>query len=653
MSDSSHRPVRPVRRSAGLSAGLVGRPGSASPEPVPARKLVAPLPPSVLSRLMELGEEEVFPSALDVVNQLHGGWGCAVFRVEEAVALPSEVESEAREGTPREPVAELAVPGLPLRERFLHAAPDLLLQCCDPAARDAILRREPLVMESKLSGQRCLVAALPVIEEGEVEAVICRVQDLGQRGEAAALAAMQESGLLRRVATLRGEHRRLRSRFGRVAAFVELLGAAEGGVDFQECARKLANHLREMLECETVALAVSSWGGPRLAAVSGETGPGETHTPGRRALLSHLGEAVSRNCTLVHRRSGTTASPSPLREWFDPAVSLCLPLCDVAGRTRGAWLFLWKEEPPDFEEKRALLRAASPEVAPLLTLLKRAKPGKLAGPFVRFWKEGTRLRRKAIAAFGAAVLIGAFVPLPYPVRATCELQPVVRRVIAAPFDGILKHSVARAGELVRKGQLLAEMDGRELRSQLAEAVADRERAEKESDFALSEGRVADARIAALAAEGLGHRIDLLEYRIGHLEVRSPIDGVVLKGDLERAEGAPLRVGDSLFEVGPLERLVAEIAIPAGDISLVEPGAAVKLKLESDTLATVGSRILRIAPKSEWRDDRNVFICEAEVENGRETLRAGLKGKAKVSGPHRPLAWIWAREAWLALRYHLW
>ena len=37
---------------------------------------------------------------------------------------------------------------------------------------------------------------------------------------------------------------------------------------------------------------------------------------------------------------------------------------DAEGNLRGGWLFLWNETPDDFEEKEALIKAASPEVAP-------------------------------------------------------------------------------------------------------------------------------------------------------------------------------------------------------------------------------------------------------------------------------------------------
>ncbi len=55
--------------------------------------------------------------------------------------------------------------------------------------------------------------------------------------------------------------------------------------------------------------------------------------------------------------------------------------------------------------------------------------------------------------------------------------------------------------------------------------------------------------------------DLIVDRLGNLEVASPIDGVVISGDLEKYTGAPVERGPGLLEVAPLdmERLELENA----------------------------------------------------------------------------------------------
>ncbi len=440
------------------------------------RKLSPPIPVGLLGTLAELPEELVLPSVFESLNRLHGGLGCVLFRVESGIALSAdELGDEATGGIALIP--ELAVPAAVLNERFLQASGDLLGKACEPVARESVKTGEAVVAEARLAGGRCLVIAVPSMEGGQTGAVLCRVQELQHRGEAAALAALQMTGLLRLVSLARSETGRMRSRFGRIAALIELPGAAANGIDFAECARRLANHLRDLFACETVALSLKSWRGHRLVAVSGETGPVESHSSGRRALFSHLAEAAQQGRTLLYRRDGhhgggPSAAPSPFR-------------CESGSirRFRSVFRSSMRREPraapgcscgkqsrPTSTKRGFSSRRPGPSSAPS-SRSSTGQAGTGARPVVRLWKRGTQNTRRALGVGAIAAGLAALAPLPYPVRATCELQPVVRRVIAAPFDGVLMRATARAGEVVTEGQLLAEMDGRELRSQLAEAIA--------------------------------------------------------------------------------------------------------------------------------------------------------------------------------------
>jgi multidrug efflux pump subunit AcrA (membrane-fusion protein) len=134
------------------------------------------------------------------------------------------------------------------------------------------------------------------------------------------------------------------------------------------------------------------------------------------------------------------------------------------------------------------------------------------------------------------------------------------------------------------------------------------------------------------------RTRLLEDRIRHLEIRSPIDGVVVDGDLEKAEGAPLAMGQSLFEIAPLGEMVVEVAVPEEEIQYVTAGQDVALRLDAYAGLKWSATISKIHPRSEMRDDRNVFIAEFILEDSRGVLRPGMEGRAKITGPRRPLAW---------------
>jgi multidrug efflux pump subunit AcrA (membrane-fusion protein) len=145
-------------------------------------------------------------------------------------------------------------------------------------------------------------------------------------------------------------------------------------------------------------------------------------------------------------------------------------------------------------------------------------------------------------------------------------------------------------------------------------------------------------VAKLEMERIELRAQVLERRIGNLEVKSPIEGIVVSGDLERAEGMPLDKGQTLFEIAPLAEMVVEVAVPEHDIPYVVAGQQAALRLEAYPGRQWIGEIARIHPRAEIRDDRNVFVAEFNLQNQSGVLRPGMKGRAKITGPPRPLGW---------------
>ena len=102
--------------------------------------------------------------------------------------------------------------------------------------------------------------------------------------------------------------------------------------------------------------------------------------------------------------------------------------------------------------------------------------------------------------------------------------------------------------------LLATLDGRETKLELAEVEAELNRATKQRDGHVVSHESGEAYVAKYEIERLKSRRSLLLHRQESLELRSPMDGIVIAGDLQNAEGMPLKVGQTLFEVAPLDQL---------------------------------------------------------------------------------------------------
>ena len=230
------------------------------------------------------------------------------------------------------------------------------------------------------------------------------------------------------------------------------------------------------------------------------------------------------------------------------------------------------------------------------------------------------------------------IPAHYKISCRIELQPIERRYVAAPFAGPLEKCLVEPGDLVEADQLLARMDAREIRWELAGVRADLHKATKERNTHLSSHDFGDAAIARHEVERLKLRTELLQHRDSNLEIRSPISGMIVSGDHREAEGVPMDQGQTLFEVAPLERMVVQVSIPEEDIRHAASGMTIRIQLDAIPEQIFEATIRRIHPRSEVLDNENVFIAEAELMNAEMLLRPGMRGTAKVIGERRPLGW---------------
>jgi multidrug efflux pump subunit AcrA (membrane-fusion protein) len=267
------------------------------------------------------------------------------------------------------------------------------------------------------------------------------------------------------------------------------------------------------------------------------------------------------------------------------------------------------------------------------------------------------LTRSRVELFGwicGAIALALIVPVDYVVQGTCELQPVERRFVAAPFNGPLLKCLVEPGDIVRKDDLLAILDGREIRWELAEVQANLHKATKERNTHMSSHKFGDAAIALHEIERLQQRSDLLTHRDASLEIRSPADGVVVSGDHREAEGVPLEMGQTLFEIAPLNAMVIEVCVPECDVRHVRNGMTVRVQLDAVPEDSIEATIRTVHPRAELRDGVNVFVAEADVVNSSGILRPGMRGTSKVSTGrhllgwnlfHKPVAWVLGWLGW--------
>jgi len=437
-------------------------------------------------------------------------------------------------------------------------------------------------------------------------------------------------------------------------ALLELLAKVQIAPSLKQACCLLVNDLRAYLNCGTLAVALrrGTRSGSSLRSISSmvefdgnselvrqyESACDEAVFGGRSTMWPSPDDS-QRHATMALKTLGTQTGATS---------AVCELLRTTDGEVVGSWLML-NIDPAHDQRTRNLLHAFASPVANCLAGLQH-RHRSLIGRVAHFVGAHIRTRLGWIVATLLGLLVAIMlVPVTHRIKCVCRLEPVTHRFVAAPFDGTLEETLVEPGDVVEKGALLARLDGRELRWKQAELVAERARAVKQRDAELATGKFGAAQISKLEMQRIDLQIQLLKHREDNLEIRSPIAGVVTSGDLQRAVGAPVSLGQSLFEVAPLDAMLVEMAIPQEDIRFVKPTLSVNVQLDSLAGETWELKVDRVRPRAEIRDQHSVFIATALMENEEAMLRPGMEGHAWVLCPKRPVGWLLFHKPWDAMR----
>ena len=181
------------------------------------------------------------------------------------------------------------------------------------------------------------------------------------------------------------------------------------------------------------------------------------------------------------------------------------------------------------------------------------------------------------------------------------LEPLRTVGVNAQMSGALLAVNVEEGNYVRQGQVLAQIDARELEAQLKSAEASLELAQstaKRSDELWNQ-RIITAQEyerdrAALASAQAS--LDGLRTRLGYAVVRSPINGVITEKRLETGDIASPNT--RLFSVAETSTLVSRVMVSELEVPLIHAGTPVDVSVDALGGARVPDRIRRVFPSAD-------------------------------------------------------
>jgi len=542
------------------------------------------------------------------------------------------------------------------------------LQRFAEAAQRAINERRGVVISRESAGdgssRSCYDIAYPVHVAGRVQAVVVLEADS------------------RPAATLHDDVRRLqwgaawlevffnRSRLAATAAaqdrlqtIVGIVAAIVPNKSFQGAAVALATELAARFRCDRVSIGLVRRGGIRVQAISHSALFGK-NTDLIRAIGAAMDECFDQQaCVVFPSPEGAvvTRRHEELAKRSENRTVCSVPLSGQT-ETIGVVTFERADDQPFDAATLQLFAAVSSLAGPILEVLRRddrrlpRKALDSAAAQVRAL-IGPRHVATKLTVFGiaAAILFFVFATGPYRVTARSVIEPASRRAVVAAYDGYIRSAPLRAGELVRQGQVLAEMDDRELKLERSKLQSQLEQTSRQYYEALGARKAADVQVFTAQIAQARAQVALLDEQIARTRIVAPIDGVIITGDLSQSLGAPIERGQVLFELAPLDSYRVVLQVDERDIADVAAGQRGRVVLSGFAGEPLNFSIERLTPVSVAEEGRNFFRVEARLESGAEHLRPGMEGVGKIDVDRRRLIWIWTHEVidWLRLKIWNW
>ncbi|MEM7474767.1 MAG: efflux RND transporter periplasmic adaptor subunit [Planctomycetota bacterium] len=434
-----------------------------------------------------------------------------------------------------------------------------------------------------------------------------------------------------------------------LAALVELVSEIEQQNSMKSGCEVVVNELARHLNCSIAGICTKSLSGRLvLQAVSGASSFDKSSQVAK-SIRTALSETLLTNeltawpsgkndesIRLAHRQLAQEAGVETV---------MSVPLKTNDERLVGALLLGGSKDNLAQQKLPNFLRAAAPRIASALDVVHRAQKSLLRRCLSVIGNFAFSLRGVIVGLAIVFFVLLMQYPVPYRVRSGCVVETTERRFVVAPFEGTIEQGLADTGDSVRRGDRLVQMDSQQLRYELTGVRAEMQRARKKRDIELADRKVSDSQLSELEFKKLTAREELLEMQLQQIDITSPIDGIVLRGERVELSGQAVELGKVIYEIGTLDDLRIEINILAEEISFVEQETPVRIWIDGLEDQSFFGSIDRIRPQSELRDARNVFVAEIKVENTNGRLRPGMEGRVRIDCAPQPLAWNLFHQPW--------
>lgn len=296
----------------------------------------------------------------------------------------------------------------------------------------------------------------------------------------------------------------------------------------------------------------------------------------------------------------------------------------------------------------------------------------VVGGLVAFTRGGTKIDPSKLAKVEKGDLAKSVV-------ATGKIEPITKVEVKSKASGIVKKLYVDAGEKVKTGQLLAELDKEEIQARVSQSEAALQAAKANVERSVVDAQGPDVpllkrafeRAQQMAKEGVVSQaalddaqrnyelavnkqnmakaslsqakaqvhqsqasLDELQQQYRNSTIVSPMDGIVLSRDVEVGDAVSsiLVLGSSatlVMTLGDTSEVYVKGKVDESDIAKVYLGQPARIKVESFKDKTFNGKVTKISPLGVEKDNVTTFEVRVSVTNDKGELKAAMTANAEI------------------------
>ena len=259
------------------------------------------------------------------------------------------------------------------------------------------------------------------------------------------------------------------------------------------------------------------------------------------------------------------------------------------------------------------------------------------------------------------------------VEASGQVEPILVIEVKSKASGEITALHVETGDRVDRGELLAEVDPRDVRNafdqaqadldvasarlQIAESQAERSRQLRQQEVVTQQEmeqsvlELANARAALTRAKT---NLELAQERMGDVTIRAPIEGTIIQKDVEAGQiiasaSGNVSGGTTLMLMADLSTMQVRTLVDETDIGKIQSGQPAAVSVEAYPDRTFRGTVYKIEPQAVVDQNVTMFPVLVRLDNSEGLLKPNMNAEVQVDVASRSDVVLVANAAVVAMQ----